>query len=112
MGRTEPKTMSDEGHQRYHIGRIEPPAPGWRITAWRRLVALGCWLYAAGLLVLPLGLLVPAAALARRRWLAAPLGIALILFIGPILGFELPWATLVSGGPPGLRVRVLTCNVD
>jgi endonuclease/exonuclease/phosphatase (EEP) superfamily protein YafD len=61
------------------------------------------WLYG-----LPLALLVPAAAIWRRRllWLLAA---GAIVVVGPIMGFCLPWARLVAPHEPTLRV--LTCNV-
>jgi endonuclease/exonuclease/phosphatase (EEP) superfamily protein YafD len=140
--------MSEDGHMRYRISSSdtaapEPPpapiAPATRRFGWRQLVALGCWLYAAGLVLvamllwwapvelwpmqlfvylprlvlgLPLLVLAPAAALAWRRRLLIPLAAAVVVFVGPVLGFTIPWRTLVSGGPPQMRVRVLTSNVD
>ena len=57
-------------------------------------------------------ILVPIAALARRRATLWPLLIALGLLIGPWMGLCLPWGTLQGGGPKGvLKVRVITCNV-
>jgi len=61
------------------------------------------WVYGV-----PLVLLVPAAAVLRRR-LLVPLAISTVLLIGPIAGFCLPWNRLLA--PSGPAIRVLTCNV-
>ena len=62
------------------------------------------------LLVLPPLFLIPLAAKYRRRSLA-PLLLTVILVVGPVMGFRIPWSRLVSGSPPGPRLRVLTCNI-
>lgn len=61
------------------------------------------WLAAA-----PLVVLVPAAAIFRRRlfWV---LPLAAFLAVGPIMGLCLPWGRLAP--PRGPSIRVLTCNV-
>ena len=58
---------------------------------------------------IPLGLLVPAAFMARRWRLLPPILIAAILVVGPWMGFRVP-----SGASRGglLSLRVLTCNVE
>ena len=61
------------------------------------------WVYG-----LPLALLVPAAAIWRRR-LLWPLAAAAVAAVGPIMGLCLPWARLAA--PQGPKLRVLTCNV-
>ena len=61
------------------------------------------WVYG-----LPLALLVPAAAVWRRR-LLWPLAAAAIVAVGPIMGLCLPWARLAA--PQGPTLRVLTCNL-
>src|SRR5262245_31520162 len=109
------------------------PRQGWRrsrgavaVFSWLYLgVVLGSWalLWAADLwwpatllmfgprwvLVLPAGLLVPAALVLRRRslWL---LLLALVLAMGPVAGFRIPWQRLLGSAPRGARVRILTCN--
>lgn len=62
------------------------------------------WIYG-----LPLLLLVPGAAVLRPR-LLWPLAVALIVVIGPIMGFRIPWGRAFAREGP--TVRVLTCNVD
>lgn len=63
------------------------------------------WLLAA-----PPALLVPGAAVLRRRSLG-PLLLAVLLSIGPVMGFCVPWGRIRPGSPQGLRLRVLTCNI-
>jgi endonuclease/exonuclease/phosphatase (EEP) superfamily protein YafD len=60
------------------------------------------------LCAVPLAVLLPAAALFRRRMLWV-LAAAAIVVVGPIMGLCLPWARLAAGDGPSLRV--LTCNV-
>jgi vancomycin resistance protein VanJ len=62
------------------------------------------------LLALPLIPLVLAATLWRRRSLPV-LAMALLLLLGPLMGFNIPWRGDVPAGPPRLRMRVLTCNI-
>lgn len=59
---------------------------------------------------LPLAVLVPAAAVCRRRllWL---LGGALVVVLVPFMGLCLPWAALSGATCRGPSVRVLTCNI-
>jgi endonuclease/exonuclease/phosphatase (EEP) superfamily protein YafD len=112
-----------------------PPARrGWR--RWAERVAVGSvWLYLAVLVaswflmhfagdrwwfatlvlfgprwlgVTPLLVLVPAAALLRRRLLWV-LALAGFLAVGPIMGLCVPWERFAL--PPGPSIRVLTCNV-
>jgi vancomycin resistance protein VanJ len=59
---------------------------------------------------LPLGVLVPAAALVRPRTLGL-LGVCLVLVAGPVMGYCPGWQ-LLTAAPSGPRLRVLTCNVD
>jgi endonuclease/exonuclease/phosphatase family metal-dependent hydrolase len=59
---------------------------------------------------LPLGILVPAAALARRRLLWILLA-ALLVVIGPVMGLRVSPSALLTKGSKGSGVRVLTCNV-
>jgi vancomycin resistance protein VanJ len=61
------------------------------------------WFYS-----LPLAVLVPIAAVARRH-LLWPLAAAGLVVVGPVMGFCLPWARLV--GTHGPTIRVLTCNL-
>ena len=63
------------------------------------------WLLAIPLL--PLGL---AAARWRRRSLAVVL-LALLLILGPVMGFQVPWHAVGSRAPSGERLRVLTFNI-
>jgi vancomycin resistance protein VanJ len=108
-------------------------AKGWH---WLTTALMACtWLYVAGVLIvwlllrlagdrwwlatvmlfgprwvygLPLLLLVPAAAVLRRR-LLVPLAVSTIVLVGPIAGLRLPWVRLFA--PAGAAVRILTCNV-
>ena len=57
---------------------------------------------------LPLVILTPAV-LIRRRLLWAFL-MATAIFLGPLMGFCIPWARLVTADKPALRV--LSCNVQ
>lgn len=101
-----------------------------------RAVAVGCWLYLAfvvaawtllffgdlwwpatllmfgprWLLATPSLPLAVAAFLWKRRALAWVL-VALLLVLGPIMGFQVPWRAAVSAAPPGMHLRVLTCNM-
>jgi vancomycin resistance protein VanJ len=61
-------------------------------------------------LLLPLAVLVPTAVLLRPRflWLHA---LALLLIVGPIMGFCVSLSSLNSPDSPGARIRLLTCNV-
>jgi len=59
---------------------------------------------------LPLLILVPAA-LAGRRRLLAPLGAALVLLLGPVMGFQIPGPdALLHRDEPG-DLRVMTANI-
>ena len=62
------------------------------------------WIYAVPLLGL-----VPAAIVMRRRWLL-PLGVAVVIAVGPIMGFNVPWRTLGDDSQPDLRV--VAYNID
>jgi endonuclease/exonuclease/phosphatase (EEP) superfamily protein YafD len=61
------------------------------------------WVYGA-----PLVLLIPAAAMLRRR-LLWPLAVAAVVVVWPIMGLCLPWGRVVA--PDGPMLRVLTFNV-
>ncbi len=114
---------------------IEEPGNAWRQPTWRGAVGACVWLYLLAVLAvwlliyfggdrwwlctvmlfgpwwiygLPLLVLVPAAALLRRR-LLLPLAASAIVLAGPIAGFRLPWGRLFA--PTGPALRVLTCNV-
>jgi endonuclease/exonuclease/phosphatase (EEP) superfamily protein YafD len=62
------------------------------------------------LLALPGALLLPAAAVLRRRSLL-PLLLTLVLIAGPVMGFCVPWRAFGSADSEGMRLRVLTCNM-
>lgn len=62
------------------------------------------------ILGLPLLALVPAA-LARRRWLLAPLGAALLVLLGPVMGFQIPWPGALSRRGEPQDLRVVTANL-
>lgn len=110
-----------------------PPGAGWRrragvtvaacawlylgllLAAWALLRAADVWWPATlfmfsprWLLTLPAALLLPAAAVLRRRSLG-PLLAAVVLAFGPVTGFCIPCA-LPRGTPAGPRLRVLTYN--
>jgi vancomycin resistance protein VanJ len=59
--------------------------------------------------VIPPVLLFCAAALLHRR-LLYPAGAALLVGVGPLAGFNVPWDRLASEPTGGPRIRVLTCN--
>jgi endonuclease/exonuclease/phosphatase family metal-dependent hydrolase len=59
----------------------------------------------------PLIVLVPAAVAVRRRSVLLLFISGLVVLI-PVMGFNIPWTNLTMRGSPGLRLRVLTCNVD
>src|SRR5262249_3726457 len=63
------------------------------------------------LCALPLLVLVPAAALLRRRRLLVPLGLAAAVIAGPVTGLCVPWRALLFPAPARPRLRVLTCNL-
>lgn len=62
------------------------------------------------LLAIPLPPLLLAAAVWRRRSLPVLL-LALLVVLGPVMGFNVPWRAAASAGPARLRLRVLTCNI-
>jgi endonuclease/exonuclease/phosphatase (EEP) superfamily protein YafD len=62
------------------------------------------------LLAFPLALLLPAAALLRRRSLGLLL-LTLVLIAGPIMDYNVPWQRFRFDTPQGPRLRVLTCNM-
>lgn len=123
------------------LGELAAPATGIPAAGrWRRRLALTvmvlAWLYLAGvlaawgllreadlwwpatllmfsprwLLAFPAVLLLPLVLLLRRRALLPTL-VALVLALGPVSGFCIPWQRLHSAPPASLRVRVLTCNM-
>jgi vancomycin resistance protein VanJ len=61
------------------------------------------------LLAIPLVLLLPLVAAARRRMLG-PVLLSCMVLVGPIMGLCLPLGKAAAPGAPSLRV--LTCNVD
>jgi endonuclease/exonuclease/phosphatase (EEP) superfamily protein YafD len=112
-----------------------PPARGWRRIA-TRFIAVGGWLslalvVAAWIMLrdgdlwapatalmfgprwvvgLPALALVPAAAWLRRRSLVPAL-LAVILTVGPVMGFNIPWGGGSSDSSAGVRLRLMTCNM-
>ncbi len=110
------------------------------IPPWRRrlgmVVAIFCWLYLAFVvgcwitlrladrwwmatllmfsprwfLTLPLGVLVPVAAVFRRRMLFVLL-VSACLLLFPVMGLCIPWRTVLPAEKPLLRLRILTCNI-
>jgi len=61
-------------------------------------------------LALPAAILIPAAAVFRRRLLALPI-LSLILVLGPVMGFCLPSPLVQQPHAGEARLRVLTCNM-
>jgi vancomycin resistance protein VanJ len=59
---------------------------------------------------LPLLVLAPAA-LATRRRLLAPLGAALVLLLGPVMGFQVPWPSVFLHRGEPRDLRVMTANI-
>jgi endonuclease/exonuclease/phosphatase (EEP) superfamily protein YafD len=115
--------------------RLNRPPADLRL---RSRVTLACWAYVASILVLcillcrlgdywwlatvllysprwvwglPLGVLVPAAAMVRPRSFWA-LSIAVALVVGPVMGLCVPWGAILAGDTEGLGLRALTCNVN
>jgi len=62
------------------------------------------------ILGLPLLVLVPAALLTRRS-LLAPLGAALVLLLGPVMGFQVPWPSVLLHRDGPRDLRVMTSNI-
>jgi vancomycin resistance protein VanJ len=85
---------------------------GWLLLLWADQWWLATvWMFAPRwLLALPLVVLIPAALLWRRRALIA-LALAALLVAGPVMGFSIPWPTLLHSAPAGPHLRVLTCNM-
>lgn len=63
------------------------------------------------LLLLPLALLVPAAAVVRRPLLAVQLVTAMVVLF-PVMGFRTGWRTWLAPRPTGARLKIVTFNVD
>lgn len=97
------------------------------LCSWGYLaVILGMWILAGwadqwwlaslmmfaplGLLAAPLLILVPWACLVRSRYLLL-LVMTAVLVAGPVMGFCIPWQSLIPSRPIGPPVRVLTCNL-
>lgn len=87
------------------------------VGAWVALRAGDVWapatvaMYAPlPLLVVPPALLLAGALLFRRRalWTLTP---ALLLTLGPVSGFCVPWGRLADDPTGGPRLRVMTCNM-
>lgn len=84
----------------------------WMLLAWTAdrwwlgTLILFCprWLWA-----LPLGVLAPAVAWLRPGLLGL-LGVSLVLVVGPLMGFTIPWGTLLAGSSQSKNLRILTCN--
>src|SRR5262245_53625047 len=119
--RITPDPKSPPGRWRRWGGRTVEAA-GWLIlavvlAAWAALRAGDLWPPSALLLfgprwilVLVAALLLPPALVFRRRalWAVVP---GLVIAVGPVGGFCVPWERLGSDPPAGPRVRVLTCNM-
>lgn len=116
----------------------EHKEPARRWLRWLSMaVGVSCWLYvAAGVafwlvvrvasdrwwvatvlmfgprwaLALPLLVLIPAALAIRRRqiWVV---GLGMVIVLGPVMGFRLPWRRALLKDGDGLRIRLLTCNI-
>lgn len=69
------------------------------------LLYMGRWVF-----LLPLVVLLPAA-ITLRRTLLAPLALAAIVVVGPVMGGRLPWRRLLPA-PAGVPLRVVTLNAD
>ncbi len=59
----------------------------------------------------PLAGLVPAATVLQRR-LLVPLSLALLIGLGPIMGFRLGWRSWFASGEDATTIRVATFNVE
>jgi vancomycin resistance protein VanJ len=116
-----PDPRVPQGRWRHRVGRTVEAA-GWVtlaviLIAWAALRASDLWPPSALLLFGPRWVLVllPAllllAALVFRRRALWPVVPGLLIAVGPIAGFSVPWGRLGSDPPAGLRVRVLTCNL-
>jgi endonuclease/exonuclease/phosphatase family metal-dependent hydrolase len=87
------------------------------VAAWMLLRAGDLWSPATALMFgprwvvgLPALALVPAAAWLRRRSLVPAL-LALVLTVGPVMGFNIPWGGGSSDSSAGVRLRLMTCNM-
>src|SRR5205807_6163607 len=60
---------------------------------------------------LPLGILFPAVVIVHPRLVWLPL-ISLVLIVGPLMDFCVPWQTFVSQEHKFAGVRILTCNTE
>lgn len=89
------------------------------VTAWLVLWTLGerWWpatVFLFGprwLLLLPLAVLVPCAALLRPR-LLLPLLAGSLIVLGPVMGFRVGWGRWLPGAPGAERVRIVTLNTE
>jgi len=87
------------------------------LSAWGLLYAGDSWAPATVLLfgprwllaVLPLVLLIPAGR--AGRWPLAAAIAALLIVVGPVMEFNVPWARATSAPAGGPRLRVLSCNL-
>lgn len=118
--------------------RMVSPLAAWR--RWLiigRVVSVAAWLYAAALAALAVVLwrygdrwwpttlvlfgprwiwclpLVPLACYVPKagRRLIAPLAIGAVVWLGPLMGFCVPWRGWSDWSTPEVQVRVLSCNV-
>jgi endonuclease/exonuclease/phosphatase (EEP) superfamily protein YafD len=87
------------------------------LGAWALLYAGDSWGPATAamfgprwLLLLPPALLTVPALVVRRRSLG-PLLLAIVLTLGPVMGFSVPWDRLGRAQDGVVRLRVLTCNM-
>jgi endonuclease/exonuclease/phosphatase (EEP) superfamily protein YafD len=102
---------------RNHTAQSQPADRVRSNRALARLVVRCCWLYAAG--VVCLWLLLRTAAdrwwpatlvLYGPRWVwALPLT---VLFVGPVMGLNVPFQALMAPDAAGPGLRILTCNTE
>jgi vancomycin resistance protein VanJ len=118
---TTPDPRTPQRRWRRRVGRTVEAA-GWLtlaavLSAWAALRAGDLWppgtvlLFGPRWILVLLAALLLLAALAFRRralWPAVP---ALLIAVGPVAGFSVPWERLGSEPPAGSRLRVLTCNM-
>ncbi|MGE5610219.1 MAG: endonuclease/exonuclease/phosphatase family protein [Bacillota bacterium] len=116
----------------------ETPKPARRWIDWLGMaVVISCWSYVAmgvafwllmwvaadrwwvatalmfgprWVLLVPLAVLIPAV-LAIRWQSMWVLGLGMVIVLGPVMGFRVPWRRVLLNDGGGLRVRMLTCNI-
>jgi vancomycin resistance protein VanJ len=85
------------------VGMIRLMALSWWLIA--ALVFMPRWLFLAPILPMAFG-----AIRARRPWITGLVALDLLLVLGPLMGFSIPFERLTAGASDGPRVRIMTFN--